>query len=82
MENHYGIAVKNKYDLFLDDDCDPYEILKTQEEAKQKAKTDKTKKDAKNEKAKSGKSKAPKKPATPAMDQPKGVDVNANKKDG
>ena len=82
MENQYGIAVKNKYDLFLDEDCDPLEILRMTEEAKQKAKADKSKKDAKNEKTKSGKTKLNKKPVTPVQEQPKGVDVNANKKDG
>lgn len=81
MENHYGIAVANKFSLFFDDECDPLEILKTTEEAKLK-KSEKSKKDAKNE-AKAAKSKkTTKKPATPVMDQPKGVDVNANKKEG
>ena len=84
MESNYGIAVKNKFSLFLDDDCDPFEILKSTEEAKLKTKTDKNKKDAKNEAkaAKSGKNKTTKKPATPIQDQPKGVDVNANKREG
>jgi plasminogen activator inhibitor 1 RNA-binding protein len=43
METSYtGIGITNRYDLFLDEDSDPLEILKLQEAEKNK---DKTKKD-------------------------------------
>lgn len=35
METSYGIAVTNRYKLFLDDDEDPLEVLKVQEQAKE-----------------------------------------------
>ncbi|XP_054714219.1 plasminogen activator inhibitor 1 RNA-binding protein-like [Uloborus diversus] len=38
----HGIGVKNRYALFYDEDVDPLEILRQQEEEKQKRKTDKT----------------------------------------
>jgi plasminogen activator inhibitor 1 RNA-binding protein len=82
MENQYGIAVKNKYELFLDEDDDPLEILRASEEQAKKKKDDKTKKDVKNEKTKSSKIKAAKNKA-PVI-EPKKVatlDQNANKKD-
>ncbi len=56
MESQYGIAVTNKFDLFIDDDLDPFEILRQQEEAAKKSK-DKTAADAKASKSKSAKSK-------------------------
>lgn len=61
MENHYGIAVNNKFSLFCDDELDPLDYIKAQEEAKLKKKEDKTKKDAKNEKTKANKIKTNKK---------------------
>ena len=83
MENEYGIAVNNKYALFLNEDEDPLDILKAQEEAQLKKKEDKTKKDAKNEKAKSaGKNKTNKKPVTLGKPEPKSLDQNANRRDG
>lgn len=48
MDSLYGINVKNKYELFYDEDMDPLEILAQQESAKkkdsEKKKDDKTKK--------------------------------------
>lgn len=41
MENSYGIGVRNRYALFLDDESDPLEVLKETE--KQKADKKKTK---------------------------------------
>ena len=41
MENAYGIGVKNRYELFYDEDVDPLEIIRQQEEEKEKRKTDK-----------------------------------------
>jgi plasminogen activator inhibitor 1 RNA-binding protein len=38
----HGIGVKNRYALFYDEDLDPLEILRQQEEEKQKRKTEKT----------------------------------------
>jgi len=55
MESEYGIDVVNKYSFLIDDDVDPFELLKQQEDANQKLKQDKTKKDEKNDKAKKNK---------------------------
>ncbi|KFM78487.1 Plasminogen activator inhibitor 1 RNA-binding protein, partial [Stegodyphus mimosarum] len=66
MENAlaHGIGVQNRYALFYDEDVDPLEILRQQEEEKQKRKTDKTQ--CKGKVVKSGKQPAsvvsPKKP--------------------
>lgn len=38
MENAYGIGVKNRYELFYDDEEDPLDIIKQQEEEKRKKK--------------------------------------------
>jgi hypothetical protein len=46
MENSYGIGVTNRFMLALDEDVDPFEILKSQEESSSKAKAA-AKKDAK-----------------------------------
>ena len=63
MESNYGIAVTNKFDLFLDDEADPLEILRMQEEAKTKKKDGDKKKDTKGKDSKQtknkGKSNAP-----------------------
>ncbi len=71
MENQYGIAVKNKFDLFLDEDDDPLEILRQTEESRLKKKDEKVKgKDAKTEKeSKSAKNKQ-KKVLTPVQSTP------------
>ncbi|XP_023930073.1 plasminogen activator inhibitor 1 RNA-binding protein-like isoform X2 [Lingula anatina] len=61
MATTYGIEVKNRFELVLDDEDDPFEILKEQEEQAKKKDGDKTKKNAKNEKAKSAKTKQNKK---------------------
>lgn len=55
METEYGIDVVNKYSFLIDDDVDPFELLKQQEDANLKLKQDKTKKDDKNDKAKKNK---------------------------
>ncbi|XP_076308906.1 uncharacterized protein LOC143224648 isoform X2 [Tachypleus tridentatus] len=55
MENAYGIGVKNRYDIFLNEDEDPLEILKQQEEKKEKKKTDKVSKEPKVKSVKIGK---------------------------
>ncbi|KAK2191517.1 hypothetical protein NP493_49g09075 [Ridgeia piscesae] len=83
MESQYGIAVTNKYELFLNEDEDPLEILRLQEEAKLKKKDDKpTKKDGKHDKAaKSAKTKQNKKVLTPVQDQKNVLDPNIIKKD-
>ena len=38
MENAYGIGVKNRYELFYDDEEDPLDIIKKQEDEKKKKK--------------------------------------------
>lgn len=53
MDSLYGINVKNKFDLFYDEDVDPLEILAQQENAKKTE--DKKKKDDKGKKTKSAK---------------------------
>ncbi|ESO07028.1 hypothetical protein HELRODRAFT_191284 [Helobdella robusta] len=72
MENQYGISIKNKYDLFLEND-DPLEILKLQEEQKFAGKkTDKTKKSSPDKETKSSaKSKQPKASPVPAATETK-----------
>lgn len=75
MENAYGIGVKNRYELFYDEDVDPLEIIRQQEEEKVKRKTDKTLTKDKTKPSKSGKqiTAVPKKPAkeTPVAISPK-----------
>ena len=85
MENQYGIAVKNKFELFLEEDEDPLEILRMTEEAKTKDKKDskdsKGKKNAKNEKdAKAAKNKQNKKVLVPVQEQK--AKAGEGKKDG
>lgn len=49
MDHQYGIAVNNKFALFLDEDEDPLEVLSRQEEqAKNKKKDDGEKKPSKS----------------------------------
>ena len=55
MDNIYGINVKNKFDLFLDEDVDPLEILEQKEKEKSKVDQDKKKKDDKSKKNKAAK---------------------------
>ena len=62
MENSYCIGISNRYMLALDDDADPFEVLKIQEEANLKQKAA-AKKDAKDAKGKGSKA-APKKGRT------------------
>lgn len=50
MENSYGIGVRNRYALFLDDESDPLELLKEKEQEKEQKK--KTKVAEKENKAK------------------------------
>ena len=38
MDSQYGIAVTNKFSLFIDEDADPFDILNQQEEQKKDAK--------------------------------------------
>ncbi|KAH7935669.1 hypothetical protein HPB52_011750 [Rhipicephalus sanguineus] len=42
MESSYGIGVKNRYELFYDDEEDPTELLRQQEEEKERRKAEKT----------------------------------------
>lgn len=42
MESSYGIGVKNRYELFYDDEGDPTELLRQQEEEKERRKAEKT----------------------------------------
>lgn len=53
MDSLYGINVKNKFELFIDEDVDPLEILAQQESAKKEQ--DKKKKDDKTKKNKNAK---------------------------
>lgn len=53
MDTLYGINVKNKFELFIDEDDDPLEILAQQESAKKEQ--DKKKKDDKTKKNKNAK---------------------------
>lgn len=45
MENTYGIGVKNRYELFYNEEEDPLEILRQQEEEKERRKAEKLQKD-------------------------------------
>ncbi|GFY57318.1 HABP4_PAI-RBP1 domain-containing protein [Trichonephila inaurata madagascariensis] len=42
MENAYGIGVKNRYELFYDDNVDPLELLRQKEEEKERRKIEKS----------------------------------------
>lgn len=55
MENAYGIGVKNRYELFYDEDVDPLEIIRQQEEEKEKRKSDKSHPKDKSKNLKPGK---------------------------
>ena len=55
MENLYGVQVNNKFDLFIDEDVDPLELIAQQEEAKKQAELKKKKELEKGKKSKSGK---------------------------
>ena len=55
MENLYGVQVNNKFDLFIDEDVDPLELIAQQEEAKKQAELKKKKEAEKGKKPKSGK---------------------------
>ena len=55
MENLYGVQVNNKFDLFIDEDEDPLELIAQQEEAKKQAELKKKKEAEKGKKSKSGK---------------------------
>ena len=86
MENQYGIAVKNRYDFFIDDDLDPFEILqkkgaasKSKDKASKDARSDKSK--TKSTKSKQNKNKA----QLQSQNIPEtkvNVDQNQNKKEG
>ncbi|KAG7170930.1 putative Intracellular hyaluronan-binding protein 4 N-terminal-containing protein [Homarus americanus] len=52
MENSYGIGVRNRYELFYDEDIDPMDLLKQSEKIKDKA-------SEKENKGKTAKAKAP-----------------------
>ena len=84
MESSYGIAVKNKFDLFLDEEADPLEILAMQEEAKKKKKEggDKIKKDVKVKDTKSNKSKSKSNaPSSHQSEKPKITEDKENRRD-
>ena len=79
----YGVAVRNKFELFLDDeDADPLEILRLKEEENSKAAVkEKESKSQKN--SKSAKNKKNNKAQTAAQDQKsKPVEAKDSKKDG
>lgn len=56
MENAYGIGVKNRYELFYNEDLDPLEIIRQKEEEKEKRKSDKSHPKDKSKASKNGKS--------------------------
>ncbi|GFX63301.1 HABP4_PAI-RBP1 domain-containing protein [Trichonephila clavipes] len=55
MENAYGIGVKNRYELFYDDDVDPLELLRQKEEEKERRKAEKSNPKDKSKSSKTGK---------------------------
>lgn len=72
----HGIGVKNRYALFYDEDLDPLEILRQQEEEKQKRKTEKTQCKDKGSKV----SKSTKLPVTaPTQKKTENVSVKSSK---
>lgn len=52
MENSYGIGVRNRYELFYDEDIDPMDLIKQTEKLKDKG-------SEKENKGKTAKAKAP-----------------------
>lgn len=85
MDSQYGIAVRNKFELFLDDDADPLEILRVQEEEKKKKKDDTVKgKDAKSQKdsSKSAKNKKNKALTSTQEQKPKFTDPKEQRREG
>lgn len=52
MENSYGIGVRNRYELFYDEDIDPMDLIKQTEKIKDKS-------SEKENKGKTAKAKAP-----------------------
>lgn len=72
MDLQYGIAVTNKFSLFIDEDEDPLEILRQKEEEAKTSKKD----DKKN------KSKSAKKAAAATENKPKQQEQQVTKRDG
>jgi plasminogen activator inhibitor 1 RNA-binding protein len=79
MDTHYGIAVTNKFALFIDEDEDPLEILRQQEELLQKKKEGKGKD---TEKGKSSKDKKAKKTVLQPETKNKPQEQSVPKKEG
>lgn len=53
MENSYGIGVQNRYELFFDEDADPFELIKkpvVKDSTEEKENKDKSKVKASNKK--------------------------------
>ncbi|KAK7066600.1 Plasminogen activator inhibitor 1 RNA-binding protein [Halocaridina rubra] len=67
MENSYGIGVRNRYELFYDDEADPMDLLKQTEKIKDKS----------SEKENKAKGTAAKKPQPPEKTTSKKVDNKA-----
>lgn len=87
MDRSYGIAVKNRFVLEIDDevdDVDPFEVLKRTEEEQKKKAEEKLKKNVKNERQKSAKGKQTKKAQIIEPEQPKSKpsEQNTNRRDG
>lgn len=68
MENTYGIGITNRFELFLDDESDPFETIKLKEQEKELKKKNKV-----AEKENKVKSEPPAKPKPPVQKKPKEV---------
>lgn len=68
MENTYGIGITNRFELFLDDESDPFETIKLKEQEKELKKKTKV-----AEKENKVKTEPPVKPKPPVQKKPKEV---------
>lgn len=71
MENSYGIGVRNRYELFYDEDVDPLDLLKQTEKVKEKGPEKENKGKAANKTTTTTKAPAVKKGTKTDPQQPK-----------
>lgn len=75
MENTYGIGITNRFELFLDDESDPFETIKLKEQEKELKKKNKV-----AEKENKVKPEPPAKAKQPAPKKPKEAPVQQTNK--
>ncbi|GFT96807.1 plasminogen activator inhibitor 1 RNA-binding protein [Nephila pilipes] len=82
MDVSHGIGVTNRFDIFCNEDADPYEILRQQDEEKQKRKIEKTQMKEKSKTTKAVTAASPKKPTENSTAKSKDVGEVPNRPRG